>query len=203
MLDTSDWAGQLQAAIRERHRTAINRATLINRDINPMDIAETLYDDIAEGTLVLDTREDLEEALQALGSLSGDLEKETRKQDRRVRRAKEKNAEEIDALTEMVQGLEASITEYARANKEQLLNGGGKTAKLVNGDIQFRAGTPSVSWEDKQEAITELKAKGHKHLVVVRETLHKSVLREHREVVESIKALTFEEAQDSITIKPL
>ena len=168
-----------------------------------MDTDQELYDDIAEGTLVLDTRDDLEEALEAFGALQSELEKETRKRDRRVRKVKEKNAEEIEGLTQMVEALEESIAAYARANKEQLLNGGGKTAKLVNGDISYRSGTPSVSWEDKQEAITELKAKGHKHLVVVRETLHKSVLREHREVVESIKALTYQEAQDSITIKPL
>ena len=168
-----------------------------------MDTDQEMYDDIAEGTLVLDSRDDLEDAMQALGSLSSELEKETRKRDRRIRKVKEKNADEIDGLTEMVEGLQDTITSYARRHKEQLLNNGGKTASLVNGDIQFRSGTPSVSWEDKKEAIAELKAKGHKHLVVVRETLHKSQLRDHREVVDSIKALTYQEAQDSITIKPL
>ena len=152
----------------------------------------------------ISSREELEDTLEALGDVEAELQKEQRKQDRRVRKAKQRNADAIEQLEERAERMKKDITNYAKDHKDELLDGSdGKTAKLATGDIQFRAGKPTVAWEDKQEAIQALKDTGNEHLVVVRETLHKSVLKKHEQIVRQIKALQWIDAEDSVVITPL
>lgn len=154
--------------------------------------------------LTIQCREDLNDALETLSLVNEELESEESKQERRVRKARQRNADEIDDLQEAKDAIEEEITEFAVDNKDDLLEGtDGKTAQLPSGDIQYREGKPTVTWDDKQEAIKALKDSGNDDLVVVRETLHKSVLKKHEDVVRSISQLEWVDAEDNVVIKPL
>lgn len=154
--------------------------------------------------LTIESRDDLEFAIEELGNVQSDLEKETRKRDRRIRKQKQRNADVIDTLSERENALKEQIAAFARDHKDELLkDSDGKTAKLMTGDVSFRKGKPSVSWDSKKKAIEALREAGHGHLVVIKETLHVSKLRKYPEIVQSIKELSWEDAQDSVSIKPL
>lgn len=154
--------------------------------------------------LTIESQDDLEFAIEELGTIQSDLEKETRKRDRRIRKQKQRNAEAIDTLTEHEKALKEQIAAFARDHKDELLkDSDGKTAKLMTGDVSFRKGKASVSWSSKKKAIEALREAGHGHLVVIKETLHVTKLRKYPEVVQNIKELTWKDAEDSVSIKPL
>lgn len=152
----------------------------------------------------IETRDDLEFAIEELGTVQSELEKETRKRDRRIRKQKQRNADAIDTLSEHEAALKEQITAFAREHKDELLKeADGKTAKLMTGDLSFRKGKPSVSWSSKKKAIEALRDAGHGHLVTIKETLHVTKLRKYPEIVQNIKQLTWQDAEDSVSIKPL
>jgi len=154
--------------------------------------------------LTIETQDDLELAIEELGDVQSDLEKEERKRDRRIRKQKQRNADTIETLSEREDALKEQITAFARAHKDDLLkDADGKTAKLMTGDLSFRKGKPSVSWSSKKEAIEALRDAGHGHLVTIKETLHVTKLRKYPEIVQSVKELSWQDAQDSVSIKPL
>lgn len=155
--------------------------------------------------VTIDDREDLNDALDTLAVVSEELDSEEKKQERRVRKARKRNQDTIEDLSEQKDALEDEITDFAQEHREELLEeADGKTIELASGDIQFRKGSDTVNFDDDKETIIErLKESGHEDLVTVKEKLYVSTLKEHREVVEAIKGLSWAEGTDGVIIKPL
>lgn len=157
-----------------------------------------------ESVPVIETKDDLEEAVQLLGDVEQDLTKEERHRDVRVRKAKQVNADTITALQDQKEALEEEITAFALDNQDKLLEDeDGKTCHLMTGDLKFKKKGDTVGWDNKEKAIQALKDSGNESLVVVKETLHKSVLKKHEEVVRSLQALTWIEGAEYVTIETL
>lgn len=153
----------------------------------------------------IESVEDLEEVVDQLGDARSELSKKEAEKEQAVRKIQRKYKPQIERRQEKVEVLEAAAVEFCKEHRDELLEeADGKTVNLITGEVQFRAGSDTVAYDDsKQNIIDRLKQAGHENLVVKKETLHKSVLKKHRAVCESIQGLRWVEGEESIIIKPL
>lgn len=150
----------------------------------------------------IESVDDLEEVVDDLGDARNELARKESEMEKELRKIKRKYKPQIERRQEKVEVLETAAVSYCKDHRDELLGEAeGKTVKLLSGEIQFRAGTDTVAYDDsKQDIIERLEQAGHEDLVVHKKTLHKSVLKKHRDVVESIQGLRWVEAEESVLI---
>ncbi len=150
------------------------------------------------------TRADLEDALRDLSDLNAKLRLQQAEREMAVRRVARPYDQTIEVLEEDIREIEETTTAYARAHRDELLEGSdGKTAMLRSGTIEYRQGREHVVLTQEEDAvILRLKGLGLHSFVRKKESLDKREIRRRWEEAQNVAGLLLERAADTITINP-
>lgn len=121
--------------------------------------------------------------------------------------------DEIAVITEnyasQIQPLKLAIDEmtskaqiWCEANRAILLKDGGKTAKLITGEVSWRQNAPSVKVRGTDEVIERLERAGLTRFVRVKKTVNKEAIGEEPTAVTDIKGITIVDGVEEFKITP-
>lgn len=144
--------------------------------------------------------------VQSIIALVGEHERE-------ITRLSTEMNDEIAVITEnyasQIQPLKLAIDEmtskaqiWCEANRAILLKDGGKTAKLITGEISWRQCPPSVRVRGTDEVIARLERFGLDRFVRVKKTVNKEAIGEEPTAVADIEGITIVDGVEEFKITP-
>lgn len=144
--------------------------------------------------------------VQSIIALVGEHERE-------ITRLSTEMNDEIAVITEnyasQIQPLKLAIDEmtskaqiWCEANRAILLKDGGKTAKLITGEVSWRQCPPSVRVRGTDDVIARLERFGLDRFVRVKKTVNKEAIGEEPTAVADIEGITIVDGVEEFKITP-
>jgi phage host-nuclease inhibitor protein Gam len=109
---------------------------------------------------------------------------------------------EAKAFNDSVEGLFEGLYVYAEGNRTELTEDDKvRSVKVVNGQFGWRTNPPSVEVKDIDLAIAELKKKGLKAYLRIKEELDKEEILKNQDIVDNLKTISIKQ-DEMFFVKP-
>lgn len=114
----------------------------------------------------------------------------------------ENYASQINPLKLAIEEMATKAQIWCEANRATLLKDGGKTAKLITGEVSWRQCQPSVRVRGTDEVIERLERAGLERFVRVKKSVNKEAIGEEPTAVANIEGISIVEGVESFKITP-
>jgi len=109
---------------------------------------------------------------------------------------------EAKAFEESVEGLFEGLYVYAEGNRLELTDDEKvRSVKVLNGQFGWRTNPPSVEVKDVEAALAELKRKGLKAYIRIKEELDKEEILKNQDIVDNLKTVSIKQ-DEMFFVKP-
>lgn len=147
----------------------------------------------------------LEEA-QSLIAQIGDSQREitrlTTEMNDEIAQITEKYAGQLNPHKLSIDELTAKVQIFCEANRDRLLEKGGKTANLITGEVAWRISPPSVSVRGTDETIERLEKAGLDRFIRVKKSINKEAILDEPTAVQDIKGISISSGVEHFSITP-
>lgn len=147
----------------------------------------------------------LDEAQMLIGKI-GDNQREitrlTTAMNDEIAQITEKYAEQINPHKLSIDELTAKVQIFCEANRDKLLEKGGKTANLITGEVSWRIRPPSVSLRKIDDVIERLERFGLGRFVRVKKEVNKEAILAEPNTVTDIVGITVNSGIEDFIITP-
>lgn len=142
-------------------------------------------------------------AIGDIGKLGRQIAEARARMDAEIAKLSTPHLGQIAKLTQKLESLDERARDYCHVHRDELLGGGGKTAQLATGKVQFKQGRGRVSVEDDEaEVVGRLLQAGYRDAVRIVEQVNKQYILAHAEIAAEIAGLAVEEGEEIVVIKP-
>lgn len=148
------------------------------------------------------TREAAEQLLGEIGQLQRRAGAIEIRMNDKLAEIKTQHEQEAAPLNEDIQRKLKALCAWAEVNRDNLLDGRGKTAKLASGEISWRQRPPSVRLSGAEAVIEMLKRMRLHDLIRSKEEVNKDAVLENPDRVKGIKGITVVTGVEDFVAKP-
>lgn len=114
----------------------------------------------------------------------------------------ENYASQIQPIKLAIDEMTAKVQIWCEANRAILLKDGGKTAKLITGEVSWRQNAPSVRVRGTDDVIARLERFGLDRFVRVKKSVNKEAIGEEPTAVADIEGITIVDGVEEFKITP-
>lgn len=156
-------------------------------------------------TKALTACQSLDEAQTLIGKI-GDSQREiarlTTQMNDEIAQITQKYAEEINPHKLSIDELTAKVQIFCEANRDKLLEKGGKTANLITGEVAWRIRPPSVTLRKIDDVIERLERFGLDRFIRVKKEINKEAILAEPTAVTDIAGITVNSGIEDFVITP-
>lgn len=146
-------------------------------------------------------RNAVEELVQKIGALQGEITRRETDLSARINQLKTDAAQDAAPLNMQITDLFKQVHTFAEANREKLLQGRSRTAKLGAGDIGWRKNPPKCSIRGADAVIEALERLGFSEAVRTKKEIAKDVILNDREKYQDVKGISVTQTEEFF-VKP-
>lgn len=149
------------------------------------------------------TREDVEQAIKAIGDLQRQLERESLAQNDEIGAITEKYAPRIAELQEQLKPMQEAVQAWCESRRDELTqNGKTKTGSFNTGEVQWRQRPPSVAIRGADSVIASLRTLGLVRFIRVKEEINKDAMLNEADLAATVAGVTIRKGVEDFVITP-
>lgn len=149
------------------------------------------------------TREDVEQAIKAIGDLQRQLERESLAQNDEIGAITEKYAPRIAELQEQLKPMQEAVQAWCESRRDELTqNGKTKTGSFNTGEVQWRQRPPSVAIRGADSVIESLRTLGLVRFIRVKEEINKDAMLNEADLAATVAGVTIRKGVEDFVITP-
>lgn len=148
------------------------------------------------------SRDDCAIYIKHLGDVQREFERSRGEMNDAIAHITKSYAGVLEAQTMRVKNLQAGIQTWCEANRAQLLEGGGKTANLITGEVSWRQRPPSVTIRGAESVIETLQRMGLERFVRTKEEINKEAMLNEPDAVRGIAGVALVSGVEDFGITP-
>ena len=146
-------------------------------------------------------REQADKMLADIGKLQRQVQRIDHNMNDELSKIKAQFEETAAPLNDAINAKFHALHTWAEANRNELLPGNRKTAKLPSGEISWRKTPPRVAIRGMQLVIDTLKKMGHNSFIRTKEEVNKEAILAEPEAVEGVKGISIT-SKEEFAVKP-
>lgn len=147
------------------------------------------------------SREEVEALIQEMGDAQRKVERIEASMNDKLSKLKAEYEERAKPLNELIANNFAAIQAYCGVNRDNMLKGDAKTAKLTTGEIYWRVTPPKVAIRGADAVMKALKSLGLIHFIRSKEEIDKQAILADPDKVSQIKGITISQREE-FGVKP-
>lgn len=144
------------------------------------------------------SRQEAEALLLRIGNLQQDVKRIEADMNEELAEVKAAYEEQAAPRKEEIYAKFQALHTWCEANRESLLKGKGKTAKLTTGEVSWRTTPPRVTLRGQAAVIDVLKANGFGDLIRSKEEINKEAILLDPSRVEHLKGITVTQREEFV-----
>lgn len=144
------------------------------------------------------TREGAEELLGSIGQLQREISTIENKMNDKLAVVKAEAEQAAAEFNRMIDAKFKALHAWAEVHRDELLEGGGKTAHLATGDLSWRTTPPSVRVADGKVALHSLKFFKLERFIRTKEEIDKDAILADPKAVLHVKGITVTQREEFV-----
>jgi phage host-nuclease inhibitor protein Gam len=144
------------------------------------------------------TAEEAELLLADIGRAQRQVSTIENRMNDRLAKIKQEFEEQAKPLNDEIEEKFAALHAWAESNKENLLKGKAKTAKLATGELSWRTTPPSVSIRNQKVVLEILKQRGLNALIRSKDEVNKEAILADPSQVKDIKQIVVKQREEFV-----
>jgi phage host-nuclease inhibitor protein Gam len=144
------------------------------------------------------SREDAESLLAEIGHAQRRVTEIEAVMNDRLSAIKAEFEQQAAPFNDAIKAKFASLQVWAEANRDELLTGRSKTARLTTGELSWRTTPPSVRIAGAEVVMENLKRLGLGDLIRTKEEINKEAILAEPERVEGVKGITISQREEFV-----
>ena len=153
-------------------------------------------------TAVPQSKGDCASYIKTLGDVQRQFERSRAEMNDAIAHITQKYQPVLEAQTAQMIALQTGIQTWCEANRAQLCEGGGKTANLVTGEVNWRQRPPSVSIRGADSVIETLQRMNLSRFVRTKLEVNKEAMLNEADAVRGIAGITVVTGVEDFAITP-
>lgn len=152
--------------------------------------------------LVCQSQEEVQDCIKRLGDNTREIERLQADMNDEIAAITQKYAQMINPIKADAEDLTQAVQIWCEANKDKLLEKGGKTANLITGEVAWRIRPPSVVLRGIDDVIVRLERFGLERFVRVKKEVNKEAILNESDAVAGITGITVKTGVEDFIISP-
>lgn len=152
--------------------------------------------------LVCQNQIEAQDFIKTLGDKNREIERLQTQMNDEIAIITQKYADSINPIKADADDLTQAIQIWCEANKDKLLEKGGKTANLITGEVSWRLRPPSVSVRGIDDVIIRLERFGLERFVRTKKEVNKEAILNEPDAVSGIAGVSIKSGVEDFIISP-
>lgn len=156
----------------------------------------------AQALTACQSRDEVQSMIALVGECEREITRLTTEMNDKIAIITEEYASQIQPLKLAIDEMTAKAQIWCEANRNELLEKGGKTANLITGEVAWRMRPPSVSLRKIDEVIEHLERFGLDRFIRVKKEINKEAILAEPTAVTDIAGITINSGIEDFIITP-